>query len=223
MSSPALYEGIRSAGAAALRSGDIALDPVLAEGGPDRRRGLSLVIHPRGLGEAYEPLATGFAALEPEQYYYPAGDLHVTVFDFCSAREGYARDLESELAFLALALEAAAGSGPFPIAFRGVACSREAGLLAGYDGDRLVALRAAIRSRMLDRGLPNDERYESRSAHASFLRFRAPLRDGPRFLAELEARREEELGEALVEELELVEHDWFDSGGSRRLVGKVAL
>lgn len=223
MSSAALYENIRDANLARLAAGQVELDGTLAAGRPDTRRGVSLVIGVRGLTDAYAALVQRFRSVDPQQYYYPENDLHVTVFDFLTARNGYAENAELERAYLDLARDAARETPPFRLRLAGVVFSAAAGLIKGYDDDQLVALRARIRACMAERGLPIDERYASRSAHASFARFRNPPLDPARLMETIRASEETGLGELQVDSLELVEHDWYNAAASRRAIGDLAL
>jgi hypothetical protein len=218
-----LYDRIHSENIGHLRSGTIELDPFLSAGTPDPRRGVSLVIPMGGMPGSYESMVRRFSDIEPGQYYYPRADLHVTVFDFLQCRAGYEGGVRLDEAFRELAVAALASTGAFSLSMRGIVFSRSAGLIAGYDGGRLVALRAAIRKLMRDRGLMIDERYESSSAHASFVRFRRSLLDPEAFAAAIEASRELELGGREIAQVDLVEHDWYNSAASRRLIGSIAL
>jgi hypothetical protein len=223
MSSTELYDSIRERGLERLRSGDALIDGWLGGKERDPRRGLSLIIPLKRALVPYGRLVEAFSSIDPGQYYYPTEDLHITIFDFLRARPGYVGDGRSEGAFLAVAGEVLASFGPFPIEMRGVAFSQEAGLIAGYDSDALVAVRASIRKLMADRGLANDERYESRSAHATFVRFkRAP--SNPSALCETIIRmRDFELGAVTVDSAELVEHDWYNSSRTKRVIAAVGL
>lgn len=213
---------MHSANIGRIASGDIDVDPVLASGRPDRRRGISLIIPVQGIAPEYQGLVDDFEAAYPGQYYYPCPDLHVTIFDFIQARLGYRPDGEREAAILGIAREAAAGIAPFRILFKGVAFSRSAGIIRGYDGGRLVAMRKAIRAGLSARGMPNDERYESRTAHATFARFKSELADPAALCAAIERNKARGLGGISASEAELVEHDWYNSLVSLRRIGKVA-
>ncbi len=221
MASEGLYDEINGQGLGAIRGGGAEVDPALAGDGAleDGRRGVSLVMPVRGSGieEAYAGVVEAFSRVEPGQYYYPFSDLHVTIFDFLSVRAGYQRDGGLETAFAEVAADALEGFS-LELEFRGLAFSPAAGLIRGFDGDGLVGLREGIRKGMRERGLALDERYESRSAHACFCRFR----EGPRRPLELcrlvEASRDTVIGQLRVGRVELVEHDWFNRAGTKRIV-----
>lgn len=218
-----LYRAIREENIGFLRANEASVDEVLAGPSPDARRGVSLIIPVRIDPAVYAALLEEFTAIEPDQYYYPRDDLHTTVFDFLSAREGYVPDRGREEAFRLIAEEVCRRREAFSLRFRGVVFSREAGLLKGYDDEALIDLRERIRTALLEAGLGNDERYRSRSAHCTFMRFRAGLRCPGRFETVVNAWSERDLGNMPVTSAELVEHDWYNRKASKRIIGVVTI
>lgn len=223
MSTIELYRSIRDENICFLRTNEVRVDERLASLASDTRRGISLIIPIRIDREIYADLVKEFSAIEPDQYYYPYDDLHTTIFDFASARENYVPDRGREEAFREISMEACRSLEPFRIRFRGVVFSREAGLLKGYDDDVLVDLRERIRKALHKAGIENDERYRSRSAHCTFMRFRAMLRFPERFAEKIEAWGERDFASERVTAAELVEHDWYNSQASKRILGLMTI
>lgn len=223
LSSPELYDRIYAANIGRLRSGSVEVDAFLASGEPDPRLGLSLILPIGGIAAPYEALVRSLSRIEPGQYYYPPGDLHVTVFDFLQGRADYAKDAALEEAFLDISREALESAECFGVALRGIVYSGAAGMIKGYDGGALTRIRERIRRLLRLRGLPNDERYESESAHITFTRFRAGLEAPAALRSAIDALSELDMGEEPVTKLELVEHDWYNSSRSRRMIGEIGL
>jgi len=223
MSSFLLYDQIYREGSSKIIRANVELDTFLADHAADRRRGISLIITIRGIEKAYGELVSKFRAIAPEQYYYPFEDLHVTVFDFIQASEGYTREVEQENEFRLISHNALAGSARFSIDVRGTVFSGAAGLLAGYDDDFLVTLRNRIRQGMKSKGLKNDERYESSSAHVTFCRFAAKPSDPEGLVHLIDACRDLHLGTEIVAAMELVEHDWYNSQQTKRVIARFML
>lgn len=223
MSSAALYNQIYTDNLPRISKGTIELDPWLAERAADRRLGISLIIPIQGIREEYEALVGRFRAAAPEQYYYPFEDLHITVFDFVQASEGYTRADKQEDDYWQISQHVLAGISPFPLELRGPVFSRAAGLLAGYEGDILIRIRNDLRRLMTMKGLRNDERYESRSAHVSFCRFRSPLQDPAGLVKLIDASRDLLLGVEEVAYMDLVEHDWYNSQATKRVIARFTL
>lgn len=223
MASRALYDSIASAGAERIAAGMAEIDGFLATGVPDGRRGLSLLFRPYAILPSYDPLREAAKAAVPGQYLYPAEDLHVTIFDFVSAREGFRAGRTLEESCIALCDTVISRTKTFTIEFRGVAFCAAAGLLCGYDRGRLTSLRARIRKLLPRHGIPNTERYPSRSAHATFLRFASLPPDPESLLAFARAHKASPMGEGIVDSLDLVEHDWYNRNSRIRLVATFRL
>lgn len=218
MSSVSIYDQIYKDNIHGICAGDVQVDPYLPDRRGDPRRGISLIIPIQGLENEYEALVSRFRAVAPEQYCYPFEDLHITVFDFVQASEDYTRCEKKEDDFRLISHEALAGIEPFLLRLRGPVFSRAAGLLAGYDDDILIPIRNDIRRRMAMRGLSNDERYESSSAHVTFSRFCSPLQDPAGVVNLIDACRDLHLGTGKVAIMELVEHDWYNSKATKRVI-----
>ena len=219
MSSAELYRAIREENRGDLEVNEPRLDGYVMDPSRDFRRGVSLILRIRLDEGAYKAFIDTLARVEPDQYYYPIGDLHTTIFDFARARAGFTRDSSRESAFFDIARSACAATYPFKLTFRGAICSREAGLIAGYDDDALVDLRQRIRDSLAAAEIDNDERYISRSAHCTFMLFAAKFRSPGRFLDAVDEWGEEDFGALFVQSAELVAHDWYNRMDSVRSLG----
>jgi 2'-5' RNA ligase len=223
MSTAGLYDKIHTDSIQSLAAGQVESDPFLVPGVEDRRMGVTLVVPVTQDLARIGDLIDRFSHIEPGQYAYPVCDLHITVFDLIAGTDLYLADPAAEAVFLALCQEALRGAQAFSIDLRGVVFSKGAGLICGYDNDSLVDLRASIRSALRERGLPNTERYESHSAHITFMRFAQPLASPSRLVQLIHETRSLEIGKLDVGHLELVEHDWYNRASRRRLLGTFQL
>jgi 2'-5' RNA ligase len=187
------------------------------------RRGLSLIIPLNQITKGYEALIENFQILEPEQYYYPTEDLHITVFDYIAADNVYTRTSSIEQTLINITDDVVKSLSSFTVFFKGIVFSREAGLLKGYDNGSVVALRKRIRQRLKDFGLPNMERYKSTSVHSTFMRFTKKIDNVGGFVNELEVRREAEIGTETVKSMVLVEHDWYNRKSLTRTIKEYKL
>lgn len=218
VSTTSLYESIHQKNIAFLREGDILVDPYLRDSVPDLRRGISLIIPLSRISENYERATQVLRGQEPGQYYYPSADLHITVFDLISAHPRYLPSAALDDTFVSLANEALATFNRFYVTFKGIVFSREAGLLTGYDNGSVIALREKIRAHLPQYGIANTERYESKSVHATFVRFRKALTHPSLFADVIESCREVEIGEEPIQSISLVEHDWYNRKISTRTI-----
>jgi 2'-5' RNA ligase len=210
-----------------IRSGDVEIDPVLAAGKADGRRGMTLVMRPgpeiqRRVGMSLDELR----ALEPDQYYYHAAELHVTFLAMFTATENSAPLLARSADYAAAISASAERLRPFPLEFTGLTASPGAIVAQGFcDADALNEARDDLRQELHNRGLGEglDGRYRLETAHMTLVRFRAPLRDPGLFANALEKLRAVKFGAFAVDALELNENDWYMSRGQTQCVRRYAL
>jgi 2'-5' RNA ligase len=223
LSSIELYETIRNDHRKDVERGDLAYDETFGQARRDGPLGYVLQIAAANLLHKYEELISCFRVMEPDQNYYPKSDLHITVFEFVSVRpdfRNYEKNIEIFKEVCSEVLEAVL---PFPIRFSGTVFTRTSGILAGYDDDRLVKIREALRSRLASRGIAPLERYQSRSAHLSFMGYRRKMQNHHAFLKLVETTKETEWETVEVTKLELVEHDWYNRVETRRVLREFRL
>src|SRR5207302_8772154 len=111
---------------------------------------------------------------EPDQYYYPSPDLHLTVFEICHSLYW------EEAAAIAETMASEPGvwlKGTWPFELRApVMTFDERGCGLSFDADHLlVSLRAFIGNRVSHLGIPLKPRYSNGSAHITFMRYARPL------------------------------------------------
>jgi len=207
----------------AAARGDIDCDPHLAAG-PDPRRGLTLIARPGpALQARFNALLDCLAGAEPHQYRYPAADMHVTMLSLVTVTDNPAPHLLRLADYSACVRAAVDGIASFEIDFDGITMSRGAVLAQGFPrGPALQTLRDRLRAGLNGQGLGAslDQRYRLVTAHATLLRFVAPLQAPARFAALLDSLRNTPLGSLRVDAVELVTNDWYMSRGS---VDRVAI
>jgi 2'-5' RNA ligase len=214
----------------AVRAGDVDCDARLAAGldaHPDPRRGLTLIARPGpALAARFGAVLDRLGAIDGRQYRHPKADLHLTVLSLFTVGDGYAPALARLDDYRAAVRAAVAGIAAFDIDFRGVTLSRGAVLAQGFpEGPMLELLRERLRAALRERGLDAtlDGRYRLVTAHVTLLRFAAPLAESARFGRALEGMRGEALGMLRVEEVQLVENDWYMTGASVRRIETLRL
>jgi len=223
MNNKILYDSIYQDNIADIRNGNVFVDEYLSTNAEDLRRGLSLIIPLYQITRSYEALVEGFRILAPEQYYYPTNDLHITIFDYISAHNVYMRSKSIEQTYMRITDDVIKSLANFTIFFKGIVFSRVAGLLKGYDDGSIIALRERIRQQLKDDGLPNTERYQSKSVHSTFMRFTKRIDNAQSFYSELELRKEIDIGIETVNRIVLVEHDWYNRKNLTRTIKEYKL
>ena len=217
----ARYDAIRDGAAAAIRAGDIELDPRLAQG-PDPRRGLTVIARPdAALAARFAQLLDALDTQAPGQYRHPPADMHLTILSLFTVCEDYHDQLRRLDDYRDAVRSAVAGVPSFDIDFRGVTASRGAVLAQGFPcSETLDALRERLRGALRARGLDAslDQRYRLVTAHATLMRFTRPLAQPRQFADALEEWRETPLGTMRVAQVGLVQNDWYMSSGSLRMI-----
>ena len=171
----------RQKGARDLLSTGIVIDDVLVrelrEEGSDQRCGVNVVGRPScEIVDRITELQRRLTAFEPDQYYYPAEDLHLTVVEICHSRtpadaERIAAAAKSLPPQLFAPEPAAEFDAPtFAYDTKGAALN-----FLPRDG-RLQQLRNAIPEELARTGVLVESRYLPNSAHITFLRYTTPLR-----------------------------------------------
>jgi 2'-5' RNA ligase len=223
----ARYDALWNDAAPLVRAGGATLDPWALHKAGDGRRGLTLLARPApAVADRLVAFLERLRALEPGQYYQPRADLHHTVLSLFTATVDHAAHLAHEAEYEAAVAEAAAETPAFEIAVQGVTLAPGAVLAQGFPrGDALERLRERLRAGLVARGLGGglDQRYRLVTAHMTIARFAAPLRDPGRFVDALAEARATPFGVTLVDRLELVLGDWYQSAERERPVAAYAL
>jgi 2'-5' RNA ligase len=162
-----------------VRRGEVEPDPWVSRKDEDRRRGLTLLARPgEDLARRLEDFGEELRAKEPEQYFQPASDLHLTVLSLFGATADHAPYLARLDAYREAADEALRGVPPFNLEIEGVTLSRGAVLAQGFPRDgTLERVRERLRAALAVRGLAGglDQRYRLTTAHLTLVRFATPL------------------------------------------------
>ncbi len=207
-----LYTQINSKGKIAIRSGAEKIDPTLQDIRNDGRRGLSLLINiPDSITEAIQMIQNEIHRIEPDQYFYPKDDLHLTVLTFISAVENFWIGEDSIERYRQLIQKAIKGIRPFSIKYQGIILSEAAIMMKGYYERELQSLRDKLRINAAKADIILKERYQSISAHSTIVRFQKNLQNKNRLLAIIEEYQNYYFGTVNVAELDLVVHDWYNS------------
>lgn len=207
--------------------GSVQIDPLLRDRKPDARRGLTVIFRPPPmLTTAVTAWLADLATLEPAQYRYAPEQLHVTVLSLFTATPAFAPYFARLPHYLA-ALDAALTTRPaFTVSFRGITASRGAVMVQGFPADAaLEQSRAALRHTLADAGFGDDldQRYRLTTAHMTALRICAPLAAPAAFAAALAQARTRHFGVTQVNELLLVENDWYMTPSVVRVVRRYPL
>ena len=179
----------------------------------DNRFGVTLIIRPDILVKNnIQTFLSDLKTIEPEQYYYPDSDIHVTVLSVISCYNGFDLAQISILDYIELIKKSIATQKSFGIEFRGITASPSCIMVQGFlNDDTLNNIRDTLRINFKDSGLQQtiDKRYAIQTAHSTVVRFRKRLTHKDEYLEVLDNYRDYHFGTSTIENIELVCNDWY--------------
>lgn len=220
------YEQLFIDGIQNLKAERYSLDHALRSG-KDNRFGITLLARPDAhCIDAMESFMTKIRALEPEQYYYPPEDVHVTALTIISAKEGFNLADIHLPDYIQTVQHALTDQYSFTIAFKGLALSPGAILVRGMTSDETLndcrnKLRSAFKASDLYNSI--DCRYIIVTAHATVVRYQQPLQRTQELIDLLTEHEYHYFGTTSVEQLELVYNDWYQRKDKVELLATIPL
>ena len=179
----------------------------------DRRFGITLLIRPDSQTKKnIQDFLDELKQIDPEQYYYPSSDIHITVLSIISCYDGFDLETISIPDYIAIIEKSLVGIQDVAINFQGVTASPSAIMLQGFtNSDSLDDLRNNLRTNFTDSGLQEsiDKRYSINTAHSAVARFRKEISHTEKLIAVLEKYRNFDFGKFKVEKYHLVYNDWY--------------
>ncbi len=153
-----IYDALWQQAMAHYAEGRVEINPYLADPQSDRRLGVTVIARPSS--EVIERLMTficGMAEMEPEQYFYQATDLHVTILSLFTATEQWEPHFARLSDYLDACAEVLSQTERFTVEFRDVTAAPGAILCQGFPCDESRntlrdRLRQALHRRNLGQG-----------------------------------------------------------------------
>ena len=202
------YDSILSANRAKILSGGSG-DPFLKKALTDNRMALVVLIRiSYDVTEKIGSCIRDLKEIEPDLYFYPAEDFHITVMDILKGEEG--RVIPPSIAEYMRCIEECSKSvSPFKIEFNGLTASDNAILARGCYEDQLQVFRQRLRELLKQRGLPLEERYKTISSHVTIARLHSKFQNPEKLLDYIEKPRA--FGTMTVSKMEISFHNWYDT------------
>lgn len=196
----------------------------------DTRRGMSLLMRPSSkVKHSIQRVLDALREEAPEQYYYPASDIHVTVLSLITCRSGFQLSEISVAEYVDLIAPVLQGGRDWSdclIHFQGVTVSPSCVMVQGFpNGSWSNEIRDQLRERFRKSSLQQtlDARYCIQTAHSTVVRFRQPLLQAQAFASVLESYRDFEFGTFDVKEMELVLNDWYQRAQQTQVLHRFEL
>lgn len=206
-----LYEEISNKGLDRIRNGQEYIDNWINNAN-DKRMGISLLIRPsEQIKLKIKDLLDKMKKIEPSQYYYPIKDIHVTLFDFITARQNFNYTDKQVKVFQKIVESVLEDIEKFEINFDGIVASDGAIMVKGYYQKQMECIRQRLRREIIEHNLKIDERYTTRSCHITIARFSRNIQQRDELIKFIEDYKRYPFGKIKVSEIELIYHNWYDS------------
>lgn len=220
------YNEIWNRAVKAFENGQFEVDPLI-HSAADTRYGITLLVRPsEQVAKRIFNVLEKLKSIEPDLYYYPECDLHVTVLSVISCCSGFSVSEINPDEYVRLIRSVVQSVTPFEIRFRGITASPSCLLVQGFPEDgQLKRMRDKLRSELIRSGLRHsiDQRYYIRTAHMTVARFSQKPSAGERFVRKVATLRGAYFGSCTVHELELVTNDWYLRKDHVKRIGTFAL
>ena len=179
----------------------------------ENRLGITLIIRPNiQVRNNIQTFLDDLKAIEPNQYYYPNSDIHVTALSLISCYNGFDIAQISILEYVELIKKSITAYKSFEIEFRGITASPSCIMVQGFLSDNtLNDIRDNLRLNFKNSNLQQtiDTRYAIQTAHTTVVRFRKELTKKDVFITVLDTYRDYNFGTSTINTLELVYNDWY--------------
>ncbi|MFS1902619.1 2'-5' RNA ligase family protein [Vibrio lentus] len=202
----------------ALKRNEYELDPYLSDLENDTRRGITALAYLNQGNRSTINEITRFQKevreLEPEQYYHPSNELHLTILSVISCLPEFALTEIDVNPYIDVFRSALKNAGKIEIRYQGVSASPNCIVIQGFPtSDTLERLRNELKTQLTEAGVrvTFDSRYKLVTAHSSIIRFKAPLNDAQQLLALCQRYRNHDSGRVVLEDFELVFNNWYQN------------
>jgi 2'-5' RNA ligase len=181
----------------------------------DMRRGITVLSYlDKPVGEKISNFLDELKAIEPEQYYYPISELHLTILSVISCITGFKLSSINVEAYSSVFQETIRGIDGFKINFKGITVSPSCILIQGFpDSKQLNHLRDSLRESFKASKLEStiDSRYKLSTAHITAVRCLAQFKNNNKLMTVLSKYRNYDFGTLEINSLDLVFNNWYQN------------
>ncbi|MCF7505079.1 hypothetical protein [Vibrio sp. L3-7] len=225
-----IYDGMWERFKVASEKNEHELDLNLLDQMNDTRRGVTALAYLNQGSQAVLDEILSFQRtvqqIEPDQYYHPLDELHLTVLSVISCVPEFELNQINVKAYVEIFSKVLRDADPVEINYRGITASPNCIVIQGFPvADTLEKIRDDLREQLSRAGLrvSFDSRYKQVTAHSSLIRFRVPISDGPQLLALCQPYRDHEFGSIVLTDFELVFNNWYQNLAVTTLLARCSL
>lgn len=195
-----------------IKNDNYAIDQLI-DSSSDNRFGITVIIRPSlEVKNKIQDFLNELKKNNPNQYYYPTSDIHITVLSIISCYNGFDLKSISIPEYVKVIQKSIEDINNFEIHFQGITASNSAIMIQGFtNNNSLDQLRENLRVNFKNSELQQsiDTRYAIQTAHSTIMRFRDKITDKEAVLRTLEEYRSFDFGKFKIEKIELVHNDWY--------------
>ncbi len=179
----------------------------------DKRFGITLLLRPdNSVKGNIQNFLSELRVVEPNQYFYPESDLHVTVMSIISCYDGFNLNQIKIEDYIETIKKSIMGIGSFKIEFRGLTVSPSCLMIQGFLKNNTLNqirdnLRVDFKNTNLEQSL--DKRYAIQTAHSTIFRLKERIENKERFLDIVGKYRDYYFGTFTVDSFVFVYNDWY--------------
>lgn len=195
-----------------IRSNQYEMDDLI-DSPLDKGYGVTLVIRPNEhVRHRILNFLSALHVIEPEQYYYPSSDMHITVMPIISCYEGFDLKQITVPEYIDLIHKCLPLQKNIEINFKGITASPSCIMIQGFSQQPVLdelrnSLRTVFKTSSLQQTI--DQRYSIRTMHVTVVRFAKPFKAKEEFIKVLEDFKDYDFGTTTINEMELVYNDWY--------------
>lgn len=185
----------------------------LLDSDKDNRFGITLLVRPSmEVKEQIQKFLEKIKKIEPDQYYYPNSDIHITVMSIISCYDGFDITKIDLPRYIGLIEKCLSDERDLNITLRGITASPSGIMVQGFmENEGLNNIRERLRKEFKNSYLEQslDKRYSIQTAHSTIIRFKSELIKKEEFLKTLDQNIDYDFGTFRIEKFELVYNDWY--------------
>ncbi|MEI6866298.1 mutarotase [Flavicella sp.] len=185
----------------------------LIDSNSDKRFGITLLIRPSNeMKDEIQKLLDELKKIEPNQYYYPNSDIHITIMSLITCYEGFDIEKIDLTKYIELIKKCLPLDAKIKIEFKGLTASNSCIMLQGFmNNDKINEIRDKLRVEFKNSELEQslDKRYSIQTAHSTIVRLRKKLNQKEKFMKVIDNYVDYNFGTFDIEKIELVYNDWY--------------
>ena len=197
-----------------FKSNACEIDPLINDS-TDLRRGITVLSYfDNSVEDKISTFLDELKIIEPEQYYYPKNELHLTILSIISCITGFKLSNIDVEAYSSIFKETLKNIDGFKVKYKGITVSPSCILIQGFPDENQLnhlrnSLRVSFKKAKLDTTI--DSRYKISTAHTTAVRCLTPFRNSNNLMRVLSKYKNYDFGTLEVNSLELVFNNWYQN------------